>query len=152
MTAITCARPMRFLLIDDDDDHVELIRMALSDNRVTNRVDRLADGPEAIAHLFEKVKQGHEPRPDVVLLDLKLPKMDGHEILKRIKDDPLLKTIPVVVLTTSDAETDRIKAYAAHANSYLTKPVDFNKFHQMIKDLNLYWSAWNQPAPPDAPA
>jgi CheY-like chemotaxis protein len=143
----TTARPTRFLLVEDEDDHAELVMMALAENRVANKVDRVADGAEAIQFLFQEVKTGIRPRPDVILLDLKLPLVNGHEILQRVKQDPTLKTIPVVVLTTSLAEADRLKAYASYANSYLCKPVDFDKFHTMIKELNLYWAAWNEPPP-----
>lgn len=141
-------RPLRFLLIEDDDDHAELIRMALTENHVVNKLDRVADGAAAIDFLFSGLKKGEHPRPDVILLDLKLPKVDGHDVLSKIKQDESLRTIPVVILTTSQAEADRVKAYENHANSYLSKPVDFDKFHQMIVDLNMYWSVWNQP-PPD---
>lgn len=140
-------RPLRFLLIEDDDDHAELIRMSLTENHVVNKLDRVADGAAAIEYLTDGLKTGKHPRPDVILLDLKLPKVDGHDVLQKIKQDESLRTIPVVVLTTSQAEADRVKAYANHANSYLSKPVDFEKFHQMIKDLNMYWSVWNQPPP-----
>ena len=143
----TTARPTRFLLVEDEDDHAELVMMALAENRVANQVDRVADGAEAVQFLFEEVKGGGRPRPDVILLDLKLPLVNGHDVLRRIKQDPVLKTIPVVVLTTSLAEADRLKAYASYANSYLCKPVDFDKFHQMVKELNLYWAAWNEPPP-----
>ncbi len=143
------ARLMHFLLVEDDDDHAFLVDTALKENHVVNAVKRLSDGASAIEYLFEGVKSGQHPRPDVILLDLKLPKVDGHDILQRIKEDPVLKTIPVVVLTTSDAETDRIKAYQSYANSYLSKPIDFDKFHQMILALGLYWSAWNQPPAKD---
>src|SRR5690606_24500907 len=85
-------------------------------------------------------------RPDVILLDLKLPKVNGHEVLAAIKDDPDLCSIPVVVLTTSSAETDRLKAYRHHANSYLVKPINFSRFRQMVSDLSLYWGVWNQPS------
>lgn len=140
-------RPLRFLLIEDDDDHAELIRMSLTENQVVNKLDRVADGAAAIEYLTRGVKAGEHPRPDVILLDLKLPKVDGHDVLLKIKQDEALRTIPVVVLTTSQAEADRVRAYANHANSYLSKPVDFEKFHQMIKDLKMYWSVWNQPPP-----
>jgi chemotaxis family two-component system response regulator Rcp1 len=81
----------------------------------------------------------------VILLDLRLPRMDGHEVLASIKTDPLLRRIPVVILTTSQAESDRARAYSAHANSYLVKPLDFVRFHDMIQDLKMYWAVWNQP-------
>jgi CheY-like chemotaxis protein len=145
-------RPMSFLLIEDDDDHAFLVDMALRENHVVNQVRRVSDGAQAIEYLFEGVKTARNPRPDIILLDLKLPKVDGHEVLKQLKIDDDLRTIPVVVLTTSDAEVDRLKAYQSYANSYLTKPIDFDKFHQMILSLGLYWSAWNRPPVPGGSA
>jgi CheY-like chemotaxis protein len=106
-----------------------------------NVVDRVCDGAEALDYLRSPKK----PRPDVVLLDLNLPKVDGHEVLARIKESPDLCTIPIVVLTTSDAEIDRLRAYREHVNSYLVKPIDFERFRQMVRELSLYWGVWNQP-------
>ncbi len=129
--------------------------MALAQNRVANTVDRVADGEQALAYLRREGSFREAPRPDIILLDLKLPGIDGHEVLAVLKKDPSLCCIPVVVLTTSAAEADRARAYYNHANSYLTKPVDFEKFNQMVQDLKLYWCVWNQPpvvppAPPPA--
>ena len=138
-------KPIHFLLVEDDDDHAFLVERALNDNHVSNAVDRVADGEQALAYLRQQGEFADKALPDVILLDLKLPKVDGHEVLHELKDDAGLRTIPVVVLTTSQAESDKAKAYYNHANSYLTKPVDFEKFHQMIKDLKLYWCVWNQP-------
>ncbi len=135
---------VRFLLVEDDDDHAELVQMALAENRGANIVDRVSGGEEALAYLRQVGAFTGKPRPDIVLLDLKLPKVDGHEVLEQIKTDESLRSIPVVVLTTSQAEADKAKAYYNHANSYLVKPVDFEKFQQMAKDLNLYWGVWNQ--------
>ena len=119
--------------------------MALAENQVANTVDRVKDGAEALAYLRRQGDFADRPRPDVVLLDLKLPKISGHEVLAEVKKDPELQTVPIVVLTTSEAEIDRAKAYGNHANSYLTKPVDFDQFAKMIQDLKLYWCVWNRP-------
>jgi hypothetical protein len=135
-------RPIRFLLVEDDDDHAELIQLALEDHHVFNTVDRVCDGAEALEYL----RKTDLSQPLVVLLDLKLPRIGGHEVLASMKADPSLLNIPVVVLTTSQAETDKAKAYELHANSYLVKPVNFSKFQQMAHDLKLYWSVWNEPA------
>ena len=139
------AEPICFLLVEDDDGHAELVRMALTDNQVANRVDRVSDGSQALAYVRREGDYADCPQPDVVLLDLKLPKVDGHEVLAQLKADEKLRAIPVVVLTTSAAEADKAKAYYNYANSYLVKPFNFEKFHQMIKDLKLYWSVWNEP-------
>lgn len=140
------ARLVHFLLVEDDDDHAELIQMTLAEGRVGNTFDRVSDGEEALAYLRREGVYTDKPQPDVVLLDLKLPKVDGHEVLAQIKSDESLRRISVVVLTTSQSEADKAKAYYNHASSYLTKPVDFGRFQQMIKDLKLYWGVWNQPA------
>lgn len=140
---------MHFLLVEDDDSHAKITLRSLQMNRVANTVDRVADGVEALRYLKQEGQYAGRPRPDVILLDLKLPKLDGHEVLHEIKQHEELCCIPVVVLTTSDAEADRSKAYQQHANSYLVKPVDFDKFRQMVNELCLYWGIWN--APPDGP-
>lgn len=138
---------IRFLLVEDEDDHAEIVQRTLRQNRIGNGIDRVRDGAEALAYLRQEDQYAGRPRPDVILLDLKLPKVDGHEVLAEVKHDPRLLKIPVVVLTTSDAETDRAQAYEHHANSYLVKPVDFERFRQMVADLSLYWGVWNKPAP-----
>jgi CheY-like chemotaxis protein len=139
-------RLLDFLLVEDDDDHAEIVLRSLEKNRVANTVHRVADGEEAVKYLRGEGSYAGRPRPDVVLLDLRLPKLDGHEVLKIIKTDPQLLTIPVVVLTTSDAESDRARAYEHHANSYIVKPVDFAQFRQMVSDLSLYWGVWSPPS------
>ena len=146
---MTAMSVIRVLLVEDDDGHAKITVRSLQQNRVTNVVDRVVDGVEAMAYLRQQGPFGDRPRPDVILLDLKLPRMDGHEVLAQIKRDPELKTIPVIVLTTSDAEGDRARAYDEHANSYLVKPVDFEKFRQMVNDLSFYWGVWNR-KPADA--
>jgi CheY-like chemotaxis protein len=138
-------KPVRFLLIEDDDDHAELITLGLLAAAGTPKVvDRARDGEEALASLRQSGTYWNRPRPDVVLLDLHLPKVSGHEVLAAIKSDAQFDAIPVVVLTTSQASEDKVKAYARHANSYLTKPTDFCEFGRMIENLSTYWAAWNQ--------
>jgi CheY-like chemotaxis protein len=139
-------RLLHFLLVEDDDDHAAIVLRTLQRNRISNTVDRVADGEQALAYLRQQPPYADRPRPDVILLDLKLPRLDGHEVLSTIKSEPGLRTIPTVVLTTSDAEIDRHRAYDNHANSYLVKPVDFQRFRQMVEDLNLYWGVWNRPS------
>jgi CheY-like chemotaxis protein len=139
------ARKTHFLLVEDSDAHAKLVMFQLYDKELPITVDRVSDGAEALQYLRGEGRFAGRPRPDVILLDLKLPRMDGHEVLESIKNDEHLQSIPVVVLTTSETETDRRKAYGNHANSYLTKPIDYPRFQKMMKDLRLYWSTWNQP-------
>jgi hypothetical protein len=120
-----------------------LVMRNLERARVVNTVDRVSDGAAALAYLRAEAPYQQRVTPDVVLLDLKLPKVDGLEVLERIKNDEKLRTIPVVILTTSDAERDRAQAYNNHVNSYVVKPIDFAQFQNMIKDLGFYWAIWN---------
>ncbi|HVP11725.1 MAG TPA: response regulator [Phycisphaerae bacterium] len=139
-------KAVHFLLVEDDDDHAELVEMALTaENGASKSVDRVSNGEEALAYLKREGKYANRPRPNLVLLDLKLPRVDGHEVLVTMKSDPELRSIPVVVLTTSQAPEDKAKAYANYANSYLAKPMDFGEFSRMVKDLSHYWTVWNQP-------
>lgn len=137
------ARPARFLLVEDDDAHASLFTRALEREPLANTVDRVADGIEALAYLRREGKYRDRQTPDAVFLDLKLPKLDGLETLERIKGDAALAMIPIVMLTTSDAEPDRERAYAGHANSYVVKPTDFAQFQQMVRHLGCYWGIWN---------
>ncbi len=137
-------QPLHFLLAEDDDAQAELVALAFEDNRIANHLDRVCDGVEALAYLRREPPFADAPRPDILLLDLNMPKKGGLEVLSEIKEDADLCTIPVVILTTSTAESDKARAYRHHANSFITKPVDFDQFHTMIKDLNCYWTAWNQ--------
>jgi CheY-like chemotaxis protein len=138
-------KAVHFLLVEDDDDHAELIVMALTaDNGAHKTVDRVDNGEDALLYLKRRGKFANSRRPNIVLLDLKLPRVDGHEVLSTMKADPDLRDIPVVVLTTSQAPEDKVKAYACHANSYLAKPMDFGEFTRMVKDLSHYWTSWNQ--------
>lgn len=137
--------PVRLLLVEDDDDHAFLVRTALKENRVINHIDRVVDGEEALRYLRREDRYADTPTPDLILLDIKLPRRDGHEVLAVIKADARLRMIPVVILTTSDAERDRVRAYLSHANSYLVKPLDFDKFNRLIHDMGFYWAVWNRP-------
>lgn len=139
------SKPIHFLLVEDDPSHAELIRIAMAENAVSNTVDHVGDGEEAIKYLTKKDPYSESELPDVILLDIRLPKLDGHEVLQYIKTHEDLCRIPVVMLTTSNADSDRLRAYEHHANSYLTKPISFEQFHKMVKDLQLYWAIWNHP-------
>lgn len=133
-----------FLLVEDDDDHAEFLMRTLRTYSTSSRVLRVCDGAEALEYLQGEGQYAGRVLPNLVLLDLKLPKLDGHEVLERIKSQPLLKHIPVVVMTTSDTESDRRKAYDRAANGYLVKPADFERFRQMIRDLGAFWGDWNR--------
>jgi len=131
------------LLIEDTADHVELIVKALRDNNVLNKVHVVASGEEAIDFLYQRGEYANVARPGLILLDIKLPGMDGIEFLRRIKADPKLKPIPVVVLTTAAGEKEIVESYSCGANSYIVKPVDFEQFVKVIKELKLYWMVVN---------
>ncbi|MEI6820478.1 MAG: response regulator [Bacteroidota bacterium] len=136
------------LLIEDNPNDAELTLRALKKNNVANKVHLITDGAEALDFFFAKGKyEGRDvtSTPKVVILDLKLPKVDGLEILKRVKADERLKLMPIVVLTSSKEECDVIESYKLGANSYIVKPVDFNKFAEAIKDLGMYWLLLNEP-------
>ena len=138
--------PLRILLVEDNPDHAELVFRAFQDHRVANIIYHVLDGEEALDYLFRRNKYADEstsPTPNLVLLDMRLPKVDGLEVLKVIKTAEHLQRIPVVILTTSYAERDVAKAYDYHANSYLVKPVDFDNFTSLMNDLGFYWLGWN---------
>jgi CheY-like chemotaxis protein len=139
--------PFEILLVEDNPDHVELIRRSFAENRVANRLRTVADGQAALDYMFQRgiySDSENYPRPDVILLDLRLPKVDGLEVLRQIKADEGLQGIPVVILTTSAADQDIIQAYNHSANSYLVKPVSFERFTQLMEDLGYYWLGWNR--------
>lgn len=133
------ARPIEILLVDDDDDDVRLAAKTLEHDRVLAHLHRAEDGVEAVAFLERSGPYTDAPRPDLILLDLNMPRMDGRQVLQRIKQDPDLKTIPVVVLTSSDDEADIAASYAHQANSYITKPVDLMQFRSVLRSLKRYW-------------
>ena len=132
------------LLVEDNQDHAELIGRALADQYPNVRLARAADGAEALAYLGAGGKATEGQRPDLILLDLRLPKTDGIEVLKIIKAAPETRAIPVVMLTSSTSEKDKVDAYDNYVNSYLLKPWDFSELHAMIRDIIEYWLDRNQ--------
>jgi len=137
--------PILVMLIEDNIDHAELVIRTLEEHRVANKVRHFLDGQSALDYLFRRGEYTNQGtlRPHIILLDLRLPRVDGIDVLKTIKDDEELKSIPVVVLTTSEAEKDVARAYYNHANSYLVKPVGFEQFKRLMDDLGFYWLSWN---------
>lgn len=137
-------------MVEDDDDHAEFLIRTLRSRSESDRIERVSDGADAIAYLEGAAPYGGRILPDLVILDLKMPKLDGHEVLERIKSQPTIRSIPIVVLTTSDTESDRRKAYERGANGYLVKPTDFDDFRRMVRDLGAYWGDWNRTIRPSA--
>jgi CheY-like chemotaxis protein len=135
------ARVVELLLVEDNAGDVELTREALDEAKVRNRLHVVSDGVEALAFLRREGPYHTAPRPDLVLLDLNLPRMDGREVLAEIKADPMLRTIPAVVLTTSEAERDILSAYRLHANAYIVKPVDLDQFLGVVRSIEGFWLA-----------
>ncbi len=141
--------PSDILLVEDEEAHAELTKRAIRKAGNANRVDVVSDGEEALDYLFARGKyenRANYPLPGLILLDIKLPGMDGIEVLRRIKEDPHLKKIPVIMLTTSDREEDVARSYSYYANSYLTKPVGFKQFEEKVRQLDFYWMLLNRPA------
>ena len=138
--------PPTILLVEDNLSHAELVKRTLEAHPIVHRLYHVGDGEAALAYLFRQGKYADpatSPRPNVVLLDLRLPKLSGLEVLKVIRASRELHTVPVVVLTTSTAERDVVCAYKHHVNSYLVKPVDYAQFAQLMHDLGFYWLNWN---------
>ena len=139
--------PIRILLVEDDPAHAEIVKRNLKDFRVANKITHVEDGQAALDYLLREngfASPESSPRPDIILLDLRLPKVDGQEVLRRIKADENLRSIPTVVLTTTAAETDMLSAYGNGVGSYLVKPVDFDKFTRLMEAFGYYWLAWNR--------
>ena len=143
MSSQTIGRQIDILLVEDNPDHVELILKALRDNNVLNEGYVVTNGEKALDFLYQRGEYADAPRPGLILLDIKLPRMEGIEVLRRIKADPKLKSIPVVMLTTSASEAEMMDSYSCGANSYVVKPVDFEQFVKVIKELKLYWMVIN---------
>lgn len=145
-TEAVMGAPLNILLVEDNPGHAELVIRSFEDHRVANNIFHVADGEAALDFLYRRgtyADPAAAPRPHLVLLDLRLPKIDGLEVLREIRTSQQLDKMPVVVLTTSHAEVDVCKAYKHHANSYLVKPLDFEKFTQLMDDLGFYWLGWN---------
>lgn len=144
---------MRILLVEDNPDHAALVERSIAENQGQVDIDlqTVNDGEEALRYLRREERwadSASSPRPHLILLDLRLPRLDGFQVLTAIKASPDLRPIPVVILTTSEADPDVARAYALHANSYLVKPVDFDQFVKLMSDVEEYWMEWNrQPSP-----
>jgi CheY-like chemotaxis protein len=132
-------RPIEVLLVEDDEGDVLMTREALHEGKVFNRLNVVGDGVEAVSYLRRCGHYAEAVRPDLVLLDLNLPKRDGRQVLEDIKSDPDLRRIPIVVLTTSEAEEDVLRSYDLHANAYVTKPVDFERFVEVIRQIDEFF-------------
>ena len=133
------SNPVEILLVEDNPGDVELTREALLDTKMHMRLSVVPDGVEALAFLRRERDYADAPRPDLILLDLNLPKKDGRGVLAEIKEDPSLRQIPVVVLTSSQAEQDIVRAYELHANCYVTKPVDLDQFVKIVRSIEQFW-------------
>jgi two-component system response regulator len=143
---------LHILLVEDNEAHAELVIRGLRDQQVANRIHHVSDGEKALDYLFRRgayTDPVQNPRPNLILLDLRLPRVDGLEVLRTIKTTPDLLRIPVVILTSSDAESDIVKSYDYYANSYIVKPLDFKTFTKLMKDLGFYWLGWNSKMIPD---
>lgn len=139
MTAGTVAVPIEILLVEDNSGDVRLTREAFRDAKVRNELHVVRDGVEALAFLRRQGKYAEAPRPDLILLDLNMPRKDGRAVLEEMKADDDLRRIPVVVLTVSSAEADIVKSYDLNANCYITKPVDFDKFLAVVQSIEHFW-------------
>jgi len=133
------ARPVDILLVEDNPGDVRLIQEALRDGKLLNQLSTVADGQQAMAYVRKQGNFARASRPDLILLDLNLPRKDGREVLAEIKADPDLRRIPVVVITSSQAEEDILKSYNLHANCYVSKPVDLEKFVAVVKSVEDFW-------------
>lgn len=141
--------PSVILLAEDNPSHAELVKRSLEDHQISNRIQHVLDGEQVLDYLYQRGRfsdQDAAPRPQLILLDLRLPRMDGLEVLEKIKDDEDLRLIPVIILTTSEAERDVARAYQLHANSYVAKPIDFDKFSSLMEEIGIYWLGWNHSA------
>jgi len=139
--------PVTILLVEDDMGHAEIVMRNLEDCRVANRIVHVTDGQAALDYLLRKngyTDAAVYPMPGIILLDLRLPKVDGLEVLRIIKEHEHLRLIPVVVLTTAAMESDMVQAYDKGASSFLVKPVDFEKFSKLLETFGMYWLAWNK--------
>jgi CheY-like chemotaxis protein len=140
------SKPFTILLIENDQDHAEIIKRSLAHHIIHNTICHLKDGEKALTYINQKIDyQDAEknPIPHLILLDLRLPKVDGLEVLKQIKTSETLRKIPVIILTSSESEKDMEKAYEYYVNSYLVKPIGYEKFNNLLNDMLAYWFSWN---------
>lgn len=133
------AEPAQILLVEDNPGDVRLTKEAFKQGRIENALHVVSDGTEALDFLSQRGEYADAPRPDLILLDLNLPGKDGEDVLEELKDDPALRSIPVIVLTSSRAEEDVVKSYELHANAYLTKPVDPDEFIETVRAFEKFW-------------
>ena len=139
MNEINRCKLVEILLVEDNPGDVRLTQEAFKEDKLKNKLSVVNDGEEAMAFLRREGQYADAPRPDIILLDLNMPKKDGREVLAEIKEDPELKRIPVVILTTSKAEEDILRTYDLHANCYITKPVDLSQFMTIVKYIKDFW-------------
>ncbi|MCI4337472.1 MAG: response regulator [Thermoplasmata archaeon] len=133
------ARPVQILLAEDNPADVRLIREVMHDSKILNEIHSVPDGVEAIAFLRRQGQYAQKPRPNLIFLDLNMPKKDGREVLREVKADEDLRRIPVVIMTSSEAEEDIVRAYDLHANCYVRKPIDFAQFHRVVREIESFW-------------
>lgn len=139
MNFSTVSRTIEILLVEDSATDVMLAKEALAEGKITNHLSVVKDGVEAMAFLHQEGEYSGVPRPDLILLDLNMPRKDGREVLSEVKADENLKQIPVIILTTSKAEQDVLNAYGLHANCYISKPVDFEQFTNVVRVIDQFW-------------
>ena len=139
MTTVFAGRPVEILLVEDNAGDVRLAREGLRECKLLNNLSVASDGVKALAFLRREGEHAHAPRPDLIMLDLNLPRKDGREVLREIKEDEELRRIPVVVLTTSKAEEDILKSYSLHANCYVTKPLAIEQFITVVQAIETFW-------------
>jgi CheY-like chemotaxis protein len=139
MTTKSMGEMVDILLVEDNEGDARLAKEAMRDSKIRNTLHHVLDGEEAMAFLRKQGKYSTAPRPDLILLDLNLPRKDGRQVLAEIKDDENLKRIPVVILTVSSAEEDVLKAYNLHANCYITKPIDLAQFMKVVRSVEDFW-------------
>ncbi|GFO69098.1 response regulator [Geomonas limicola] len=139
MTPNHLVKPITILLVEDNPGDADLAREALDSGKLSNNLHVVDDGEKAMAFLRRQAGYQDAPRPDLILLDLNLPRKDGREVLSEIKSDPELRSIPVVILTTSQAEEDVYRSYNLHANCYITKPIDLNQFLNVVRSIENFW-------------
>jgi two-component system, chemotaxis family, response regulator Rcp1 len=133
------ARPVQILIVEDNPADARLVREVMRDSKMLNEIHWVPDGVEAMAFLRRQGKYSDSPRPNIMFLDLNMPRKDGREVLREVKSDSELRRIPIVVMTSSQAEEDIARAYDQHANCYVRKPIDFKQFHEVVKSLENFW-------------